>query len=542
MSDEVDNDVEMAFAIAESLRVYTDSNSEPTRIDEDEALRQAILDSQQAYATARLTEFDDDEALRQAILDSQTDTTMLVVSNDYDEDDALQLSIWNSQVDVGEFNEEEVMFNQALMESQVEFDTRTHKTTLLVPLHFVGLIVGKGFSETNRIATHCGANCKISARRVNNSATDQVQCGRILISADTADALDRAEDAVMLRYIRLSSHHSGGVCSKLITPKVIRGPLGQERYRHVYIDNSNIYVTALHAFDGHNDHNSTSSQCNYAVRINVRGLTSLLERGEGGGYDQSPGILPVGIEIATRLTAGSKPPSNNGIWKAYQSMHYRTEVHSRDHESHKETAIDSILHGAALQLVADRGSDDPGANTLVLATGDGNDNGGLTSFPRLAVSAAAAGFRVEIWSWQSSLNRQAFEAVSHMFPDGRVSIHLLDPHKLSVCYLVPSREEQQSARRASAGAKGTTMTLSKPSSTTTLVSSQTPSATLAVDTIADDDDCSHCMSRPRSVVLAPCGHFQYCQQCIEGDLAPFVALHGCPLCRRPVSMHVKVFR
>lgn len=195
MSDEVDDDVDMAFAIAESLRVYTDSNSESTKIDEDEALRQAILDSQQAYATARLTEFDDDdEALRQAILDSQTDTTMLIVSNDYDEDDALQLSIWNSQVNVGEFNEEEMMFNQALMESQVEFDTRTHKTTLLVPLHFVGLIVGKGFSETNRIATHCGANCKISARRVNNSATDQVQCGRILISADTADALDRAED------------------------------------------------------------------------------------------------------------------------------------------------------------------------------------------------------------------------------------------------------------------------------------------------------------------------------------------------------------
>ena len=340
MSDEGDNDVDMAFAIAESLRVYTDSNSEPIRIDEDEALRQAILDSQtyaatrstefdedealqqtildsQTYAATRLTEFDEDEALRKAILDSQTDTAM-VVSIGYDEDDALQQSIWNSQIDVGEFDEEEVMFNQALMESQVEFDTRTHKTTLLVPLHLVGSIVGKGFNETNRIASHCGANCKISARRVNNT-TDEVLCGRILISADTADALDRAEDAVMLRYIRLSSHPMGGVCSsKLTTPKMIRGPLGLERYRHVYIDNSNIYVTALHAFDGQNDHSnssssSSSSQCNYAVRINVRGLTSLLERGGGGGgggIDQSTSIAPVGIEIATRLTAGSKPPKH----------------------------------------------------------------------------------------------------------------------------------------------------------------------------------------------------------------------------------------
>jgi len=518
-----DDDEDMALAIAESLQSFTATASAalplPTNVDEEEALRQAILDSQM-YAT---THFDEDEALRQAILDSQSDTRMLI-SADYDEDDALQQTIWNSEADVGDFNEEEELFNLALMESQIDFDTRTHKTTLVVPLHLVGSIVGKGFHETNRIASDSGANCKISARKVNNEQASALN-GHILISADTDEAMNRAEDAVMLRYIQVSSHHSG-VCSKLKAPKVIRGPLGPERFRHIFIDNSNIYVTALHTFDG-DDNNNNSSHCNYAVRINVRGLTSLLEQ---GCLDQ-----PIQADIATRLTAGSKPPANNGIWKAYQSRLYHTEVHSRDHETHKETAIDSILHGAALQLVLDRGNDNPGANTLVLATGDGNDNGGLTSFPRLASSAAAAGFRVEIWSWRSSLNRQAFEAVRNMFPDGRLSIHLLDPHKLRVCYLAPSREEQQSASRASAGAKGATVTLPK---TPTVVSAQTPPTTID----ADDDECSHCMSRPRNVVLAPCGHFQYCQECIEGELAPFVALHGCPLCRRPVSMHVKVFR
>ncbi len=42
--------------------------------------------------------------------------------------------------------------------------------------------------------------------------------------------------------------------------------------------------------------------------------------------------------------------------------------------------------------------------TLVLVTGDGNDNGKTTSFPRTVMGAIKQGWAVEIVSWRQSLS------------------------------------------------------------------------------------------------------------------------------------------
>jgi hypothetical protein len=78
--------------------------------------------------------------------------------------------------------------------------------------------------------------------------------------------------------------------------------------------------------------------------------------------------------------------------------------------------------------VADKEGDAPGSHVLVLCTGDGGRNDGETSFPRLVAHAAKRGFRVEVWAWAHSLSDR-FAKVAACFPDGRVTVRLLDEHR-----------------------------------------------------------------------------------------------------------------
>jgi hypothetical protein len=46
--------------------------------------------------------------------------------------------------------------------------------------------------------------------------------------------------------------------------------------------------------------------------------------------------------------------------------------------------------------------------------------------------------------------------------------------------------------------------------------------------------CVICLTEPRGYALVPCGHFAYCASCAAGQAR-------CALCRKKVSMHIKVF-
>lgn len=191
--------------------------------------------------------------------------------------------------------------------------------------------------------------------------------------------------------------------------------------RHVFIDNSNISITAKTAQDG---------TYNPAVRVSASALTGLMERGHDGPARE--GDAAVGL----RVVAGSRSTNGDDAWSAhYQALGYRAEVRSRDPRTGSEVGVDAAVHAAGLQLVLDHRDAAPGSHTLVLVTGDGNGNNGLSSFPRLARAAASCGFRVEVWSWRSSMNFGEYGRVVDEFPDGRVTLHLLDAYRHHVCYL-----------------------------------------------------------------------------------------------------------
>ena len=58
---------------------------------------------------------------------------------------------------------------------------------------------------------------------------------------------------------------------------------------------------------------------------------------------------------------------------------------------------------------------------------------------------------------------------------------------------------------------------------------------LSDEEVQDSDACSVCMERRKSHVLVPCGHFQFCEDCVRGCTT-------CPLCRSDVMQVVRVYQ
>lgn len=316
---------------------------------------------------------------------------------------------------------------------QPEWQQR-HKVTLKMPKERIGPVMGPKFVVANDISRRVGGGTRITAVRNPLTPADS----GIIVEADTAFALEAAVSAVKARLAQVSQPSRGPGRNNInninslsgapgLTSKhaVGRTALAPERQRHCFIDNSNIYISALSQYEG-------AGVQNGAVRVNVRALTALLEAER------------FGVTVGRRFVAGSKPPGSSAIWERYRDLGYHVEVHSRDHETRGETAVDSVTHAAALQLITDlqlRG-DPPGTHTIVLATGDGGENNGVTSFPRLAFTAASLGIRVEIWSWAATLNIREFSRVAALFPDGRVTMHHLDPFKSEICFVAMPQSQQ----------------------------------------------------------------------------------------------------
>lgn len=123
----------------------------------------------------------------------------------------------------------------------------------------------------------------------------------------------------------------------------------------------------------------------------------------------------------TRVIAGSVPAARNPSWQHWEHAGFRIRI---CHFEKAEDMVDEFLHAQAMNVVMERHGDQPGQNTLVLCTGDGNDNQGFSNFVNVARNSARMGWRVEIWSWQHCRS-QNFVSLTQEFPD-RVLLYYLD--------------------------------------------------------------------------------------------------------------------
>mmetsp|Transcript_30672 Transcript_30672/g.44013 ORF Transcript_30672/g.44013 Transcript_30672/m.44013 type:complete len:339 (+) Transcript_30672:1-1017(+) len=266
--------------------------------------------------------------------------------------------------------------------------------------------------------------------------------------------------------------------------------------RHVFVDNSNVFIGAK----------QQGSTFNNNARIDIRKLATLLV-----GHSTSPG---------TKIVAGSKPPINGGVWNIWAKADFQVKVISRDSDTKKEDTVDDFLHAQILVATAkSRIAHDPvGTNTLVLATGDGNANGGYCTFVDVVNDALNSGWRVEIWSWRKSLSNNLL--MLYNANKDRMSVEYLDDKDVNRAYTKVSSTEAHKDESNANTKMGATALM--------------PSTAVVEDDDDDYDECVVCVERCSIYAIVPCGHLCLCDVCL-----PKVTI--CPLCYGPKESSLRVY-
>lgn len=129
-------------------------------------------------------------------------------------------------------------------------------------------------------------------------------------------------------------------------------------------------------------------------------------------------------QIENGVITASCPDRQNTYWNSWERVNFTIDVHHRVNIGGRnvEDAVDQAIHNAIQADIIKEFSD---RRTLVLLTGDGNDNRGRTNFPSVVDTALRRGWSVELWSWGGSLNR-TYKRFSHAYP-GYFKYFLLDP-------------------------------------------------------------------------------------------------------------------
>lgn len=126
--------------------------------------------------------------------------------------------------------------------------------------------------------------------------------------------------------------------------------------------------------------------------------------------------------------------------------------------------------------------------------GDGNQNGGASSFPDCIQAAMQKGWRVEVWCWRGKSSK-VYERFAMEYPSSFV-LSYLDEGSSSFLVGVDGK----------AGISGDT----------------------------ENTLCVVCWENPRTVVFLPCKHLQLCEICAGGCTE-------CPYCRVFVESMLQVY-
>jgi len=181
---------------------------------------------------------------------------------------------------------------------------------------------------------------------------------------------------------------------------------------HVFIDNSNMFGGAQRAARA-----LEPGVPWQAIRLYYRNFFLLLENRQ---------------HVWTRVLGGSVPPGNEALWDYARYAGYDTSLLHRiaqDDGRLAEQAVDEVLHLRIANALLDY---DP-PQTLVIATGDGNQGEFGTSFDDQVTRALRRGWEVEVWSWQAQLSGQ-FQRI-RLRTGETPRVMLLDPHYFSITYV-----------------------------------------------------------------------------------------------------------
>lgn len=177
---------------------------------------------------------------------------------------------------------------------------------------------------------------------------------------------------------------------------------------YVFVDNSNLMIGAK---------NIPVTGRDGSVLLNVDGLVETMCE----GYD-----------CVKRVVAGSNIPKP--VRESWERHGFDVKEASRL-PGQTEKFVDEALHSCIASVLLNEDLEaDP--QTLIIATGDGNETERTNSFPALARAAARRGWRVVICSWLLVLSPR-FHEVRREFPE-LVTIRFLDDFRDKITFRAPS--------------------------------------------------------------------------------------------------------
>lgn len=229
-------------------------------------------------------------------------------------------------------------------------------------------------------------------------------------SADAAGAAAYVDPAGDDEIDEMSPEGPGGGFPAAVPSRhFVRGPPFPPGTTHVFIDYSNIMWSAKQVGDRSN------LVTDYRIKLKDSHLAFLVEGGR-----------PLG----RRIIGGSKPGARSPIWDTWQALGYSVNL---GYARGGEVFVDDMIVGQMSALVVDELR--PRGQTIVLLTGDGNDNYGRASFLSVTAGALRRGWHVEVWAWKhscSSAYRRLLRQADRL--PGKLKLIYLDDYRDEVTY------------------------------------------------------------------------------------------------------------
>eukprot|EP00729_Bicosta_minor_P007243 gene7243-14699_t len=260
----------------------------------------------------------------------------------------------------------------------------------------------------------------------------------------------------------------------------------KEEHIHVFVDNSNI------AEPYRSQHEKDMGKP--AQKIFPQKLAKVVEGGR---------------LVDDRWVVGSG--SNSPLQHQWKSAGYSVKWDPRYGSEHN---VDEALQAQIWKALSKRFDTATSVHTLVLLTGDGNQNGGASSFPDCIEAAMTNGWRVEVWCWRRKSSkvyeRFARDSSRTGFGDGSSSGGV-------------SRATRGLKAGTACGSGGRVGSGKGAVSTVGSLSGDT-----------ENTLCVVCWDNPRTVLLMPCKHLQLCEICAVGCTQ-------CPSCRAKVTDIMNIY-
>lgn len=190
----------------------------------------------------------------------------------------------------------------------------------------------------------------------------------------------------------------------------------KEERLHIYIDHSNIFLGAQMILDP-KAKGRDSVRRDPSIRLQIPALVGLVEGGR---------------TCVDRLVFGSSTTASNPqLVRAWENLDYTVHLAHRlpgQGEQFVDDAIIAQINNAVLKFQTPPNPQ----HTLILMTGDGNQNLGRTNFLDCVDNALRRGWKVEVWSWRASTSRKYLEMAQHYGKEGVFKVVYLDSYRESI--------------------------------------------------------------------------------------------------------------